>query len=118
MDLLVCILPNNKFRLIDSLFVLRHSRIVMRVTDSTNSTVRRSERVLAYLIASSIGLSILAFLAVLLAPVFGLRDYDHGLWPLIITLPLFGLPVGVVLIITLLVLSGIRRSRETRNSNE
>lgn len=79
-------------------------------------TDHRLERVLAYMVAASVALSIAAFLAVIVGTASGVRDFDEGVWPSIIMLPLIGLPLGFVLLIALLVLSAIRRGRETKDA--
>jgi hypothetical protein len=84
------------------------------VTDADKTPTSRAERSLAFMVAASIGLSVLAFLAVIIATLAGVRDFDGGLWPTIILLPLFGLPIGLVLMIVLLVLSTRRRLRDAR----
>jgi hypothetical protein len=73
------------------------------------------------MVASVIGLSVLAFLAVIIATATGVGDNDgfsRGIWPPIFILPLYGLPVGFVLIIALMVSVGVRRSREARRDRE
>lgn len=69
------------------------------------------------MVASVVGLSILAFIAVIIGTAAGVGANDgfsQGVWPAILTLPLYGLPLGFLLIIALMVLVGIRRSREAR----
>jgi uncharacterized membrane protein len=69
------------------------------------------------MVAAVVGLSILAFIAVLIGTSAGVGNNDgfsQGIWPFVLTLPLFGLPVGFVLLIALLVTSAVRRSREAR----
>jgi TRAP-type uncharacterized transport system fused permease subunit len=73
------------------------------------------------MVAGVVGLSILAFLAVIAATAAGVGDNDgfsQGIWPAVLTLPLFGLPLGFVLIIALLVISIVRRSREARQNEK
>jgi uncharacterized membrane protein YhdT len=73
------------------------------------------------MVASVVGLSILAFLAVIIATALGVGDNDgfsHGIWPPIFILPLYGLPIGFVLIIALMISVGVRRSREARRDRE
>jgi hypothetical protein len=77
--------------------------------------VNRNERVLAYMLAASIGASILAILAIIVATGAGVRDFGDGVWPVVIMLPYAGLPLGFLLVITLLVVSGIRKSRAARD---
>jgi hypothetical protein len=87
------------------------------VTTQIPQPASRIERILAYMVAGVVGLSILAFIAVLIGTSAGVGDNDgfsHGIWPLVLTLPLFGLPLGFVLVIVLLVTSAIRRSRDAR----
>ena len=63
-----------------------------------------------------VGLSIAAFLAVIIGTAAGLtaKDFASGVWPTVYTLPLVGLPIGFLLIVVLLITTGIRRSREAR----
>ena len=77
----------------------------------------RIERVLAYLVAFSIALAVLSFIAVVVATALGQTEFDNGVWPAVITMPQIALPLGVVFIITLVVLNGRRRQREYRNGH-
>lgn len=65
---------------------------------------------------SIVGVSIAAFLAVIIATAAGLtaKDFAGGVWPAVFTLPLVGLPIGFLLIVALLITTGLRRSREAR----
>ena len=76
----------------------------------------RGERILAYMVAASIGLSIIAFLSIIIGTASGIRNFGEGLWPVAFVLPLIGLPIGLILIIVLIVASGLRRGREARNA--
>ncbi|MBC7517909.1 MAG: hypothetical protein H7248_03360 [Microbacteriaceae bacterium] len=80
-------------------------------------TATRIERVLAYMLASVIGLSILSFFAIVLGTLFGMTgpDFAGGAWPAVAVLPYYGLPFGVALIITLVVVSARRRAAEARS---
>ncbi|MEY4990211.1 MAG: hypothetical protein RIS08_437 [Actinomycetota bacterium] len=71
----------------------------------------RLETGLAYTATSLIAVSILSIFATLLSALFEAETIP----PLIVQLPLIGLPIGFFLIIVLLVLSVIRRSKENRN---
>lgn len=73
------------------------------------------------MVASVVGLSVLAFLAVIIATALGVGQNDgfsHGIWPPIFILPLYGLPLGFVLIIALMISVGVRRSRQARRDRE
>jgi hypothetical protein len=77
--------------------------------------VNRNERIIAYMLASAIGASILSIIAIIAATGLGVRNFGEGVWPVVIMLPYVGLPIGFLLVITLLVLSGIRKSRAARD---
>jgi len=71
------------------------------------------------MVAGVVGLSILAFLAIIIGTVTGAGANDgfsSGIWPFVFTLPYYGLPLGFLAIVTLMVLTGIRRSREARQN--
>jgi len=80
----------------------------------------RVERVLAYMVASIIVLSLAAFIALIIGTAVGLErdDFAQGIWPTITILPLIGLPIGFVLIIVLLVVSAVRRGRAARDAGQ
>ncbi|TFC42828.1 hypothetical protein E3T26_07960 [Cryobacterium sp. TMT1-21] len=91
------------------------------MTNQTPQAASRLERILAYMVAGVVGLSILAFLAVIIGTAVGAganNGFGQGVWPLILALPLFGLPIGFVLIIALMVMTGLRRAREARQNKE
>lgn len=78
----------------------------------------RVERVLAYMVAGIIVLSLAAFVALIIATGMGLEreDFASGIWPAVTILPLIGLPIGFVLIIVLLVVSAVRRGRAAKDA--
>lgn len=89
------------------------------VTTQTPHNPGRIERILAYMVAGVVGLSILAFVAIIVGTVAGVGDnggFSQGPWPIIFTLPYVGLPVGFVAIVALMLITGIRRSREARQN--
>ena len=80
-------------------------------------TQHRAERILAYMFVTIVGLSILAFIAVMIGTAVGAGENDgfsQGIWPLVLTLPLFGLPIAFLLLIALLIVNGVRRARAGR----
>lgn len=88
-------------------------------TDSSRSA-NRSERILALMAMSLIGMSILAILAIVIGTGVGVGaddGFSRGVWPIIIVLPIPGLALGLVLIIALLTVSWGRRGRENRTDN-
>lgn len=87
----------------------------MSVTSSPATPVKRLERILAYMIAGIVGLSLIAFVIVMIATAAGVGrsdEFSQGIWPFVFMLPLFGLPIGFILLIVLLIVSTIRRRRE------
>jgi hypothetical protein len=76
-----------------------------------------AERILAYMVASAIGLSLIAFFSVVIGTSAGVRDFTEGLWPAVIVLPMIGLPIGFILIIIVLVLSFMRRARDAKDAS-
>jgi hypothetical protein len=77
----------------------------------------RAERILAYMVAATVGLSIIAFIAVMIGTLAGVGaddGFSRGIWPYVLVLPMVGLPIGFLLLIALLIVNGVRRSRESR----
>ena len=87
----------------------------MTVAENSPVKVNGNERILAYMLAAVIGLSIAALLAVIGATGLGVRDFGEGIWPIVIVLPAVGLPIGFILVVILLIVSAARRSRSARN---
>ena len=87
------------------------------MSESGRITEHRAERILADLFSGVVGLSILAFLAVMIATFAGVGaddGFSQGIWPFVLTLPLFGLPLAFLLLIALLIINGVRRARASR----
>ena len=78
----------------------------------------RGERVLAFMIAAAIGLSILCFVVVIIATAAGLKNFGTPPWPTVIILPAIGLPIGLALMIALIIISALRRGREARDAGK
>lgn len=68
------------------------------------------ETTLAYMAVGVVLTSILAILSTLALALFEVEEIT----PLIVQLPLVGLPIGFFLIIVLLIVTVVRRSRENR----
>lgn len=81
----------------------------------------RAERILAYMVAGTVGASIIAFFAVMIGT-FANADApgwaEEGIWPAVLVFPLIGLPIGFLLLVALLIVNGVRRSRESRRSSD
>ena len=85
-----------------------------KTTTSDEPQASRLERTLAFMVFSTIGLSILCFLAVIIGTPLHIVDTSALIWQVIIVLPLIGLPLGFALIIALIVINAVRRSRANR----
>ena len=86
------------------------------MANDTPITSHRGERVLAFMVASAVGLSIIAFLLIIIGTATGVRNFGEGVWPVVFLLPLIGLPIGLLLMITLIIMSGLRRGRDARDA--
>ena len=84
--------------------------------DGPELPVRRIDRILAYMALGLTILSIVCFFAVILAKPLGVEDFSQGLWPLVVVLPLVALPIAFVMIIVLLIMSFVRRSRAAKGA--
>ena len=82
----------------------------MDVADNTPVPLNRTERVIAGMIASIGGLSLLCIIAFIVANVAS-ADTTGGAWPVVRLLPVIGLPIAFVLIIVFAILSVVRRRR-------
>jgi len=80
------------------------------VANDTAVPLNRIERVLAYMIGSVAGFSILAIVATMIAGLAGI-DTRQGVWAAIAVVPLVGLSLAFVLIIVFMILSFTRRRR-------
>lgn len=85
--------------------------------DSASTGTTRIERILAYMVAGVVGVSIACFIAVLVGSWAGqaaAQSNGDGIWWFVIMFPYFGLPLGMLLVIVLVVSSAVRRNRENR----
>lgn len=76
------------------------------------------ERTLAFMVAAAIGLSILCFVAVIIGTAAGVTNFGVGIWPIAIVLPSIGLPLGLLLMVAVIIISGIRRGREAKDARK
>lgn len=77
------------------------------------------ERLLAYASIAIIALAIGSYLTTLIvALAAGRQALISGLWPLVTWIAFYGLPIGFVLLIALLVISFSRRARAARREDK
>lgn len=80
------------------------------MANDTAVPLNRIERVLAFIIGSVAGISVLAIIAVFVGNLTGV-DLSGGVWPSIAALPLVGLTLAFVLIIVFTVARIVRTRR-------
>lgn len=85
------------------------------VAENTRVPLNRIERMLAFVIGSLVGVSIIAIVATLIGRTAHI-DPHGGVWPTVILLPLIALPLVVILLIVFLVISVTRRARLARDA--
>lgn len=81
--------------------------------ETTNNTdTSRLEKVLSYLAASLAGISFVALLALLVAPMLGVDFGTNTLmWGIIAAVPNYGFPLAFLLIVAIIILSVVRNRR-------
>ena len=95
------------------------ARILVRMSakqPADDAPVRPIDRILTFMSLGVIVLSVACFFALLIADAAGLdtEDFAEGIWPVVATVPMIGLPVGFVLIFVLLIMTMIRKGRASK----
>ncbi len=93
----------------------RCASILVTVAENTPVTVYRTERVLTYMAASSIGLAILGILALLIIG-NGRAGLPTQVQALLAVLPAVGLTLGLLFAIAFIIVSAVRRTRAARDA--
>ena len=76
--------------------------------------IRRLDRILAFMSLGLVVVSIVCFVAVIIARPAGVTDFSQGIWPIVAVLPLIALPVAFLMIVGLLIVTFVRRARANR----
>lgn len=78
--------------------------------------VRRIDRVLAFMSLGLVVLSVACFVAVMIGSAAGLQhdDFSQGLWPVVGTTVYIAPVVAFALMLTLLIMTFVRRSRANK----
>ncbi|MEV7631971.1 multidrug ABC transporter ATPase [Microbacterium sp. NPDC089318] len=86
--------------------------------DRSAPTTGRLERFLAFTALGLAAASVISFFSIIIGTAVGMDQaaFGHGVWPFMAGLPLFGLPIAFLMIITLLVLSWARKGRADSGS--
>ncbi|QTV79999.1 multidrug ABC transporter ATPase [Microbacterium sp. NIBRBAC000506063] len=79
-------------------------------------SVRLIDRIFAFGALGLAAASVLCFLAIIIGTATGMdqSDFAVGAWPIIAAIPLWGLPLAFVMIISLLTMSFIRKGRAAK----
>ena len=79
--------------------------------------VRAIDRFLAFTALALAAAAVISFFAIILGTAFGLEhdDFTTGVWPIVTVIPWL-LPVAFILIITLLIMSFVRKGRAAKRS--
>lgn len=77
----------------------------------------RPERVLGFMVVAIIGLSIIAIAGILIGYATKANN-GAGIWQVIDLVPGIGLPIGFILLIVLLILTFVRRSRAAKGAGK
>ncbi|AWR22011.1 MAG: hypothetical protein RSB13_04690 [Aurantimicrobium sp.] len=81
----------------------------MATEDTYEAT--RLERILGTMVVAIVGVSILAFLAIVTAGITNL-DLTSSFGTFVLVLPGIGLPIGFILMVSLLIINMVRRRRD------
>ena len=83
-------------------------------TPGEDVPIRRIDRILSFMSLGLLGLSILSFFAIMIARPAGVTDFNEGIWPIVSLLVYVAPIIAFVLILTVLVMSFVRRARANR----
>ncbi len=72
--------------------------------------LNRIERILAFILASVAGLTIVSLVALFIGAAAHV-DRSSGIWQIVFFLPAIGLPIALVVAVVLIIVMGIRRRR-------
>jgi uncharacterized membrane protein len=84
------------------------------VPENAPVPLNRTERVLAGMIASIVGLAIIGIVATMIGAASGVA-MSGGIWPVLLLIGYIGLPIAFVLVIVFLIVSTTRRRRIARD---
>ncbi|MFF2632584.1 multidrug ABC transporter ATPase [Microbacterium sp. NPDC058021] len=84
-------------------------------TPGEDMPIRRIDRILAFMSFGLLLLSIVSFVAIMIGSATG-GDMREGIWPTVGALVWFAPPLAFVLLITLVIMSFVRRARANKAS--
>ena len=87
----------------------------MWVTNTTPEGPNRLQRILAFMIAGTVGVAVISFLAVVIGTAAGVRNFGEGMWPFVYVLAPIALVIGFLLLVSLLIVTAVLRARGTKD---
>ncbi|MGO2746407.1 multidrug ABC transporter ATPase [Microbacterium sp.] len=80
--------------------------------------VRRLDRILAFTALILAALSVICFFAIIIGSAAGMtqQSFTEGVWPILVAVPPYGLPIAFAMIIALLIMSFVRKGRAAKRS--
>lgn len=86
--------------------------------DGPESNPGRLERILAFAALALAAASIISFFAIIIGTATGMDQdaFGTGVWPFVAALPMFGLPLAFLMIMTLLIITYVRKGRAGKRS--
>ena len=87
-------------------------------TPAPEVPVRRVDRILAFTALTLAALSVICFFAIIIGTATGMSpaSFSEGLWPAVVAIPPYGLPLAFVMILALLIMSFVRKGRAAKRS--
>jgi hypothetical protein len=116
-----CMANNNKTRKPGAGPVARTTaRPGAKAAAKPSEEISRAQRLLGYVGGSLLGFGILALIALLLGESFAVESVQQniGIWGVVAFIPDIAIPVGFVLMIVLLILSFVKRSRAAEGAGK
>ncbi|WP_348788482.1 hypothetical protein [Leifsonia sp. NPDC080035] len=89
------------------------------MTQQTPPPASRFQRVLSYIVAALVVVSLVCIAAILIGSAVGgmpQQGSGQGIWPVVFLFPLIALPIAFILLVTLIVVTGRQRSRAAKQA--
>lgn len=87
-------------------------------TPTSEPEIRRVDRILAFTALGLVAASVLGFVSIMIGTASGMdeQSFGQGAWPFVASILYWGPPLAFVLIITLLIMSFVRKGRAASRS--
>lgn len=68
------------------------------------------------MIAGTVGVAVISFLAVVIGTAAGVRNFGEGMWPFVYVLAPIALVIGFLLLVSLLIVTAVLRARGAKDA--